>query len=60
MDDSTPGRDPDGDDRRNILPPAPLPPHERTWRHPSEIADSMRHDLATPVSFSSVGRGVTA
>lgn len=60
MDESTPGRDPDGDDRRDILPPAPLPPHERTWRHPSEIADSMRHDLAAPVSFSTVGRGVTA
>lgn len=59
MDDSTPGRDPD-DDRRDVLPPAPLPPHERTWRHPSEIADSMRRDLAAPVSLSSVGRGVTA
>lgn len=59
MGDSTPGRDPD-DDRREILPPAPLPPHERTWRHPSEIADSLRHDLAGPVSLSSVGRGVAA
>lgn len=59
MDDSTPGPGPD-DHRREILPPAPLPPHERTWRHPSEIADSQRHEIATPVSFESIGRGVAA
>ncbi len=67
MDDSTQGpgpsehgHGPDDDDRRDILPPAPIPPHERTWRHPSEIAGFARHDAAGPVSFESIGRGVAA
>lgn len=48
------------DERRDTLPPAPLPPHERVWRHPSEIGDSLRRDLVMPVSMESVGRGVAA
>lgn len=58
INESTRGHDPDDDGPRDVLPPAPLPPHERTWRHPSEIADSLRHDLTSPVSLASVGRGV--
>ena len=33
--------------------PAPIPAHERTWRHPAEIADAVRSDyLATPPPLS--------
>lgn len=59
-DESPRGIDPDDDDRRDVLPPAPLPPHERAWRHPSEIADSTRQEFATALSLESVGRGVAA
>lgn len=56
---SPPGPDPD-DAPRHSLPPAPLPPHERTWRHPSELGDASRHQPTAPVSIDSVGRGVAA
>jgi hypothetical protein len=29
-------------------PPAPLPPHERTWRHPSELGATTVHVVAHP------------
>lgn len=29
-------------------PPAPLPPHERTWRHPSELGATTVHVVAPP------------
>jgi hypothetical protein len=29
-------------------PPAPLPPHERTWRHPSELGATTVHVVARP------------
>ena len=45
---------------RDDFPPAPLPPHERTWRHPSEMAAGSGLDLSDSTSFRSVGRGVTA
>lgn len=36
------------------MEPGPVPPHERTWRHPSEIAAeqhaSLRAESATPIS----------
>jgi hypothetical protein len=36
-----------------IVERAPLPPHERTWRHPSELAAGARADLvAEPASTS--------
>ncbi|MEZ5251091.1 MAG: hypothetical protein R2713_18285 [Ilumatobacteraceae bacterium] len=36
-------------------PPAPLPPHERAWRHPSELAHSEWVRSEPPVA---VGRGL--
>lgn len=48
------------DGSRDFLPPAPLPPHERTWRHPSEISDWRRDAAAAQLSMASVGRGVAA
>lgn len=54
------GSEPDDADRGDRFPPAPLPPHERTWRHPSEVGESRLHEPAVPVSIDSVGRGVAA
>lgn len=61
-----PGSDPDDagrgepNDVRGHFPPAPLPPHERAWRHPSEIAAAANALTVDSSSFRSVGRGVTA
>lgn len=51
--------DSSADDRSadGILPPAPLPPHERTWRHPSEVGAPA---YQPPIRIWSVGRGVVA
>lgn len=32
---------------RPLVEPGPLPPHERPWRHPSEIAAATRHEIRT-------------
>lgn len=47
---------PDPDD----FPPAPLPPHERAWRHPSEIGAAAGSGIESSTALRSVGRGVTA
>lgn len=39
-------------------PAAPLPPHERTWRHPSEVGLTQRVVAENPSSVAEVGRGV--
>lgn len=39
-------------------PAAPLPPHERTWRHPSEVGLTQRVVAENPYSVAEVGRGV--
>ena len=36
-------------------PPAPLPEHERTWRHPSEIGNAVWVHTETPIT---IGRGL--
>lgn len=36
------------DDDEPIYPPAPLPPHERTWRHPSEVGFVARQQQFVP------------
>lgn len=56
---SPPGHGPD-DDGRRFLPPAPLPAHERAWRHPSELGDAAHLQFSAPSSIDTVGRGVAA
>jgi len=38
-------------------PPAPLPAHERMWRHPSEVGDQVWRQSEPPLA---IGRGLTA
>jgi hypothetical protein len=45
-------RDDESDD---IYPPAPLPPHERVWRHPSELGEASWVLSEPPMA---VGRGL--
>ncbi len=45
-------RDDESDD---IYPPAPLPPHERVWRHPSELGEAAWALSEPPAA---VGRGL--
>lgn len=40
--------DEDWDDEEPIYPRAPLPPHERTWRHPSEVGFAAQHQYVPP------------
>lgn len=44
----------DDDDASSIYPAAPIPPHERQWRHPSELGPSGPH-VGNPISL---GRGL--
>ena len=37
----------DNFDGESLLPPAPVPPHERPWRHPAEVAAAQTFDLGT-------------
>lgn len=39
----------------NAYPPAPLPPHERAWRHPSEMGEAAWVRSEPPVT---IGRGL--
>jgi len=39
---------------------APLPPHERTWRHPAEVSNAMRRDHALRATPPPIGRRATA
>lgn len=39
---------------------APVPPHERTWRHPAEVSDAMRHDHALKATPPPIGRRAAA
>jgi hypothetical protein len=43
------------DETVDDYPPAPLPPHERTWRHPSEIGEATWLRTEPPVAL---GRGL--
>lgn len=36
------------DDDEPVVPPAPLPAHERSWRHPSELAAAQQRTTTTP------------
>ncbi len=45
----------DEPDERGLYPPAPLPAHERTWRHPSEVGESMWRRTEPPLVL---GRGL--
>jgi hypothetical protein len=47
----------DDDDPGFIYPPAPVPPHERVWRHPSELAGASPRAHRQP-SVSPFGRGL--
>lgn len=49
-------RDPDDrSDDESIYPPAPIPPHERGWRHPSELGAAAWEQSEPPVA---IGRGL--
>jgi len=55
--------DDDWDDEEPTYPRAPLPPHERTWRHPSELGFVAQQQYATPPRSSRlllVGAGAVA
>lgn len=39
---------------------APVPPHERTWRHPAEVSNAMRHDHALKATPPPIGRRAAA
>lgn len=43
------------DDVVPAYPPAPLPAHERVWRHPSEVGQATWHHTEPPVA---IGRGL--
>ena len=44
--------DGDGDRHRDLsYPPAPLPAHERTWRHPSEMGNAVWERSEPPVAI---------
>lgn len=40
-----------------LYPPAPLPAHERPWRHPSEVGEQAWADSEPPLT---IGRGLSA
>lgn len=49
-------RDPDDrPDDASVYPPAPIPPHERGWRHPSELGAAAWEQSEPPVA---IGRGL--
>lgn len=39
---------------------APLPPHERTWRHPAEVSNALRHDQILKATPPPIGRRAAA
>ncbi|CAB4565927.1 MAG: PDZ domain-containing protein [Actinobacteria bacterium] len=45
----------DSDDLVELYPPAPVPAHERTWRHPSELGLAAWQQTEPPVA---IGRGL--
>ncbi len=59
-----PNDDPRSDDPSSEslpdLPPAPLPAHERVWRHPSEVGASTATLADTEPPLKAAGRGVVA
>ena len=39
---------------------APLPPHERSWRHPAEVSDALRHEHTKKSAPPPIGRRAAA
>lgn len=39
---------------------APLPPHERTWRHPAEVSNALRHEQTLKATPPPIGRRAAA
>ena len=54
-DDDAPDDAPDDATDRRAYPPAPLPAHERQWRHPSEVGRAVWTHTEPPIT---IGRGL--
>ena len=54
-DDDAPDGAPDDATNRRAYPPAPLPAHERQWRHPSEVGRAVWTHTEPPIT---IGRGL--
>jgi S1-C subfamily serine protease len=54
-DDDAPDGAPDDASDRRAYPPAPLPAHERQWRHPSEVGRAVWTHTEPPIT---IGRGL--